>query len=470
MPTRLLLVLPLALSCSRDEPFVPVDHSTHPLAQGVVLDKISWYQGVEKVLHLGLGVFGGGSRPPPLIEGREARLRVAISPAQDAIPEPVAVVLSYEDPEFSTTISEIVTPGDWSEEDLQSTVQFAIPPERVTPQMRLSVSVHETSPGPLIVPPEPAAWSSDDVGLDVQASDTVTIHVVPIQYTADGSSRVPDVSPVALSAMRDRFFATYPATDVIVELGEPLPWSRPITAFGGWEPLLSEISRMRTEAPVPENTYFYALLNPADTLGAFCDRGCILGLSLLSPSAADTWARASMGLGFSEVALDTMLHEVGHAHGREHAPCGGAAGVDSQYPYLGATLGAWGYDLIDDSLIAPTSTYDIMGYCEPIWTSDYTFGALLQRIQDLSAPARADAVRHSWQLATIDAEGRATFTSTVEASSLPGGQPVELELLGADDAPLGTAAGWFLPFDHLPGGLALIEPPRRSVASARLLP
>ncbi|HHO54043.1 MAG TPA: hypothetical protein ENK18_25025 [Deltaproteobacteria bacterium] len=476
MSARLLLVLPLIASCSGGEEPTLLDPASYPLAHGVVIDKITWYQGVEKTLQLGIGVFGGGSRPPPIIEGREGRLRVAISPAEDAIPEPVAVVLSYDDPEFSTTISEIFTPGEWTEDDLDSTISFAIPPDRVTPEMTLSISVHETAPGPLIVPAEPAVWSSEDKGLDVQPTDDVVLRIIPIQYTADGSGRVPDVGPLTLAAIHDRFFATYPAREVVVELGEPLPWSSPISAFGGWEALLAEISRQRTEAPVSDNTYFYAMFNPAETLDDFCGGGgCILGLSLLSPSPADSWARASMGLGFPGEAIDTMLHEVGHAHGREHAPCGGAAGVDTQYPYLGAILGSWGYDLLEDRLLPPNSTFDIMGYCSPIWASDYTFGALLQRIQALSGqPAdglvRAELGRHTWQLAHIDEHGGATFTSTVEAGLWPGGEPVEIELLGADGAHLDTTQGWFLPFDHLPGGLALVEPPRRAVGAARLLP
>jgi hypothetical protein len=106
------------------------------------------------------------------------------------------------------------------------------------------------------------------------------------------------------------------------------------------------------------------------------------------PGSADF--RAAVGVAFgeeSQIAGETLPHEVGHNHGREHAPCGDAADVDPVYPYQGGLIGVWGYDRRDGSLLPPDLA-DIMGYCNPQWISDYTYQALLERVAELNAPVQ----------------------------------------------------------------------------------
>ena len=38
-------------------------------------------------------------------------------------------------------------------------------------------------------------------------------------------------------------------------------------------------------------------------------------------------------------SVNTAAHEVGHAHGREHAPCGGAQSTDPSFPYSNGGIG-----------------------------------------------------------------------------------------------------------------------------------
>ena len=74
-------------------------------------------------------------------------------------------------------------------------------------------------------------------------------------------------------------------------------------------------------------------------------------------------------------AWDTELaHEVGHSLGLLHAPCGGALGTDPDFPHSGGSVGTWGFDFRDSTLISPEYHKDIMGYCyERGWLSDYYF-------------------------------------------------------------------------------------------------
>jgi hypothetical protein len=72
-------------------------------------------------------------------------------------------------------------------------------------------------------------------------------------------------------------------------------------------------------------------------------------------------------------SISTAQHELGHNMGRQHAPCGGAAGPDPQYPYAMGRIGSWGYDAVARQLKAPTQFVDLMSYCSPEWISDFNY-------------------------------------------------------------------------------------------------
>lgn len=57
----------------------------------------------------------------------------------------------------------------------------------------------------------------------------------------------------------------------------------------------------------------------------------------------------------------------------KHAPCGDAGGVDREYPHNEGSIGIWGYYIPAQQLLDPQVFKDIMGYCAPVWISDYHF-------------------------------------------------------------------------------------------------
>jgi hypothetical protein len=81
-----------------------------------------------------------------------------------------------------------------------------------------------------------------------------------------------------------------------------------------------------------------------------------------------------------------MSHELGHNLSRLHAPCGGPASPDPNYPYPAGALGPT--PLVDSipvalDVIDPTGLTDIMGYCGGSWFSDYNYREMQRHLEAL---------------------------------------------------------------------------------------
>ena len=92
-------------------------------------------------------------------------------------------------------------------------------------------------------------------------------------------------------------------------------------------------------------------------------------------------------------AWDTELaHEIGHNLDLRHAPCGGALGTDPEFPYADGSIGVWGYDFRNASVVSPERRRDIMGYCyERGWLSDFYFEKVIDYRERVEGEARARA-------------------------------------------------------------------------------
>ena len=86
--------------------------------------------------------------------------------------------------------------------------------------------------------------------------------------------------------------------------------------------------------------------------------------------------RAVVGWDYLPSGRNVAAHELTHNFGRLHAPCGGVAGPDPNFPYAGGTIGVYGYDLTNNTLRLPSSP-DLMGYCSNPWISDYNYVAAM---------------------------------------------------------------------------------------------
>ena len=152
--------------------------------------------------------------------------------------------------------------------------------------------------------------------------------------------------------------------------------------FDAWGELLSELNALRIVDGGTAN--YYGIFNPGYTEQAVDQYGAILGLSVVGEGIGvgidATAANQLVGWGFQNydpemnLATEVMVHEEGHAFGLNHAPAGGAASPQLDYPYAGAATGSWGFDPVAMTAYAPTGTYDIMSYAsDQHWVSDWDY-------------------------------------------------------------------------------------------------
>jgi hypothetical protein len=217
--------------------------------------------------------------------------------------------------------------------------------------------------------------------------------------------------------------------------------------------MLQDAVQLRAQDNPAPDVYYYAAFAPAASKLDFCGGGCIAGLCGLVSNPQDSSQRACIGLGF-DGGDGTAQHEVGHAHGRMHSPCGGAANPDPSYPYAGAVIGSWGYDIVANSLVDPMANTDLMGYCHPQWVSDFTYEGLYTRLATVM-------MRHiggptTYRFVNVAANGALSWGKTMVLQDAPLSEPHTLTYKDASGKVLATATGYYYPYDHLPGGYLLV--------------
>ena len=363
-----------------------------------------------------------------------------------------------------------------SDSVLASTFNFEVPAESLPAGVTYQVLL--TSKGGTVPTAATDARFPKEGGvqnLEVETSGKLKIVVVPVAYQADGSGRTPDVSAAQLALYKQTFMARYPTTEVEITARAPWDYASAISANGnGFSAVLNAITNLRKADGAASDVYYYGAFAPRSSFSNYCQGGCVTGLSTVVSSPSTAFLRASVGVGFAGAdSANTAAHEVGHAHGRNHAPCGGAQGTDPNFPYSDGTIGVWGYNIIDKTFINPAKGNDMMGYCPNEWVSDYTYSALFDRIANVNggtssaggsgnakAPAPAAASAQTYRMAMIDGDGAAsvaTWGGDIELDVEPtAGEARVATFLSASGATIGTHTAHFYAYDHLPGGVLVV--------------
>ncbi len=435
-------------------------------ARDVTVTKVAIYQGVERVL-----AEGGASvaSDVPIIRDRDALVRISYTAGPEQLGIDAVARLTFTDGEVFEVTQPLVEAS--TDGDLDSTMNIMIPGESIPETFDYSVSILQE--GTEDNPDAHYPLDGSDVHAVEGSRNVLRITLVPYQYNADGSGRLPDTSPEAIATIRDRLFQLYPVSEVELTVREPVQWNQSIQPFGnGWQEVGNSIYSLRFQDGVADDVYYYAMFNPAASFAQFCAQGCVLGLTLLNDQPEPTGMsdlRFAMGVGFPEWVADTMAHEIGHSHGRLHAPCGQGldpASIDNAFPHAQGGIGVRGWDIIGQSLIDPAATSDIMGYCENPWISDYNFTALHDRGINVNLPL-LDGTAVDHDVVVIDAAGRAEWRELPPRLMLPAdatsGHPIEV----VDEAGhRHTVYGHYYRFDHVDGGWLFV--PRGESATVHL--
>jgi hypothetical protein len=443
--------------------------------KGLDITAVDIYQGTRiQIMENGQEVNAGNA---PVIAGKGAVIRIHVLRQADWEPRDIYARVELDSSLESCPIEvQYNVNSDSSLDTLTSTINVDIPAEEIISGLGITVSLREASDDvDASGNSDAAVWPSDgSADLDVRdVGIPLEVVLVPVRYNFDGSGRLPETGESQIELYEDEFYTNYPIPGVNITVLEPFDWSAGISAYGGgWGEMLNAIMQLRSANGAGANEYYYGVFAPSSSFEAFCQGGCITGLCNLVEDPSNSFGRACIGLGYAgEMAAGTMIHEVGHAHGRSHAPSGGAQGVDYGYPYSGGLIGVHGYDIVNSTLKAPNSNYDFMGYENPSWVSDYTYDALYDRVTIVNQSADwvvPPDFQVSWSSLAIGLDGEVTVGPDLRLDMPPVGREHQIELLGTDGTILDLVTGIFSEYDHLEGGLILFPEPSDDVVSARL--
>jgi hypothetical protein len=406
----------------------PAASGPSTLADIIELDDVGFYQAVKITLF-----HHGETLEPkaPIVPGRPALVRISARAPKPATVKDrrflasLALHLPGREDVVITDVPRRIVP--LQEAALWTTFNFEIDPALVTKGMSFDVTIRD------------ATNTADAVTFQTFAIEpgplapVLKVKFVPVRYEGDGSGRLPKLDHAALEGYRRALFKLYPVAAVDIGVRDELAWPLPVWADGaGWDRLLSAIIETRADDSADDDVYYVAVVSPAPSQGEFCSEGgCVLGMA---PRAelSDIGLRVAMVLGYeSRSGEGTLAQELAHAMGRGHAPCGVTQNLDRKYPYADATIGVFGWDVLDKEIHDPEGgSRDFMSYCHPVWTSDYTFAALYQRMVDVERTKRPAALAPDDVAKTIAVAKDGTQTKGPRVRVQPGARRGARELVG----------------------------------------
>lgn len=265
----------------------------------------------------------------------------------------------------------------------------------------------------------PEAWSQGQVDIECEVFDAgsptarspvfartiqfvdvapLRVFCVGFQYTGQGLNVAAPVQTDFASTLA-WIEKTYPVGEALITGYASTMFSRDMKVSGdgcgdGWNGILDALRDMRGGS----DDIYVGLLAGGSGIDSSIDGGSssVVGCGGGGVAAAFTGDGA------------TLAQEIGHAFGRDHAPCDDPMGrcdnpsdQDGSYPdygtYSSDSIGEYGYDPATDTVFDPASTYDFMGYSSgDMWVSPYTYTGLMGKFpasSGLSSPAARRAMR-----------------------------------------------------------------------------
>ncbi|MET0790186.1 MAG: zinc-dependent metalloprotease family protein [Polyangiaceae bacterium] len=398
-------------------------------ALGITLKQVDVYQSVKVAVMSSGTAVTPDMRTSDVVTGRPTMFRLSVNVDSGFAARQLSARVTVNN---GTTATQYFTKLSVSkssvETDPKTTFQIYLPPDQITVDTRYSAELVECGTG------TGQAGSArfpttGDTELGARHTGGVKITLIPLQ----ANNKVPDTSDTGIAAYREQMLAMYPIDSITFSVGTPLSISYPID----WETALDQMRAKRKTDNVASDVYYYGLLKPVDTFKAFCGNGCTAGIGYVADTNTPGY-RVAMGIAYSDqLSGETMAHEVGHNHGRNHAPCvppgSSIDGVDPDYPFPDGRTGVIGYDSRTKALLADTGT-DLMGYCDNVWLSAYTYNGLADRVAAVNGVKSVyvdPAALQTWRVLLIGGSKGARWGVPITQPSLPEGAPVTARVVDA---------------------------------------
>jgi hypothetical protein len=333
-------------------------------------------------------------RSVPLVQGRDGMLRVFVLANAPVAPAPT-VRARIQDASGKVLLEQDVAgppggvPRRIDEAVLDNAWNLPIPGSLIQPGITVTASVIDPPHG---VPTGILDFPADGkpLPLDVVPTPPLDLVLIPIR-TPRGVGQI--VGPGrTLESWAGLLKRCYPMGQVNLSVGNEFRTDLDPADDDQQTRLMRDLEAKRLATGRHDRQYFYGVF-PAG--GRLPGRG-------LTPKYLTSADRTAVGWDYRSPDYpragyaETLVHELGHNLGLEHADCGEHGvypdNIDPENPYKGGEIGACGFDLADGRPVPPTHK-DVMTYCSDQWSSDYDCRFILAfRAGDLpSGPGRSEA-------------------------------------------------------------------------------
>ena len=278
------------------------------------------------------------------------------------------------------------------------------------------------------------------------------VHFVPISLAAQGGA-TGNITAMNAEQYLISVRSMLPTGAMTFSVGAPLSVQASLGAApkGGavtfWQTVVQDVDVARMMSSTRSSTWYGVVPIPPG-FTTFTNGGYAYIPN--APSDIGASSRSAVGLEFapqfgSTYTRDVVAHEFAHTFGRNHAPgCGAGAPIDPAFPggqgtivTPGHDVWSWASGLTRFALSQPGSTGDVMSYCSPVWSSPYTWNAVLRWRQLAGAVVTSTTrTRATFIAGSIGADGSITLRPALDAeiafqpTDLAG--DVTVELRGAD--------------------------------------